>query len=188
MLEPKEIAAAFSNLDFIKSTVHDLRSRKILKIANGELFHPLADLYNSCIESCDWPRQWKKGDWVPVFKKGNKQDIKNYRPFTVSVAVIGKVVEQLLSKPLTLFIDHMLSNNLTAYRNDKNCETSLTGLVERWKEAVDNRNVVGVLSTDMSKAFDSLYPPLLVNKLRAYGFSNNLLTLMGSYFTNKKQS
>ena len=80
----------------------------------------------------------------------------------------------------------MLSNNLTAYQKDQNCETSLTGLVERWKEAVDNRNVVGVLSTDMSKAFDSLYPPLLVNKLRAYGFSNNLPTLMGSYFTKKK--
>ena len=186
MLEPKEIAAAFSNLDVTKSTGYDLISPKILKIANRELFHPLADLYNSCIESCDWPRQWKKGDWVPVFKKGNKQDIKNYRPFTVSVAVIGKVFEQLLSKPLTLFIDPMLSNNLTAYQKDQNCETSLTGLVERWKEAVDNRNVVGVLSTDMSKAFDSLYPPLLINKLRAYGFSDNSLTLMRSYFTNRK--
>ena len=82
-----------------------------------------------------------------------------------------------------------LNNNLTAYRKDQNCETSFIGLVERWKQAVDKRNVVGVLSTDMSKAFDSLYPPLLVNKLRAYGFSNNLPTLMGSYFTKlKKQS
>ena len=80
----------------------------------------------------------------------------------------------------------MLSNNLTAYRKYQNCETSLIRLIERWKQAVDNRNVVGVLSTDMSKAFDSLYPPLLTNKLKAYGFSNNSLTLMRSYFTNKK--
>ena len=47
-------------------------------------------------------------------------------------------------------------------------------------------NVVGVLSTDMSKAFDSLYPPLLINELRAYGFSENSLTLMRSYFSNRK--
>ena len=79
----------------------------------------------------------------------------------------------------------MLSNNLTAYRKNQNCETSLIGLVERWKQAVDNKNVVGVLSTDISKAFDSLYPPLLINKLRAYGFSNSL-TLMRSHFTNRK--
>ena len=90
------------------------------------------------------------------------------------LTVIGEVFEQLLSKQLTSFIDPMLNNNLTAYRKGQNCETSFIGLVERWKQAVDKRNVVGVLSTDMSKAFDSLYPPLLVNKLRAYGFSNNL--------------
>ena len=38
----------------------------------------------------------------------------------------------------------------------------------------------------MSKAFDLLYPPLLIIKLRAYGFSDNSLTLMRSYFTNRK--
>ena len=38
----------------------------------------------------------------------------------------------------------------------------------------------------MSKAFDSLYPPLLINKLKAYGFSDNSLALMRSYFTNRK--
>ena len=80
----------------------------------------------------------------------------------------------------------MLSNNLTAYRKGQSCKTSLIGLVERWKQAVDNRNVVGVLSTDMSKAFDSLYPPLLINKLRAYGFSNDSLALMRSYFRDRK--
>ena len=100
--------------------------------------------------------------------------------------MLGKVFEQLLSKQLTSFIEHMLSSNLTAYRKNQSCKTSLIGLVERWKQAVDKRNVVGVLSTDKSKAFDSLHPPLLIIKLRAYGFSNNALALMRSYFTNRK--
>ena len=152
-----------SNLDSNNSTGHDLIPPKILKSASWEFSHPLADLYNRCIESCDWPLQGKKGDWVPVFKKDNKQDIKKYR-LTV-LTVIGKVFEQLLSKQLTSFIEPKLSHNLTAYRKGQSCETFLIGLVERWKRAVDNRNVVGVLSTDMTKAFDSLYPPLLINKL-----------------------
>ena len=59
-------------------------------------------------------------------------------------------------------------------------------MAERWKQAVDNRNVVGVLSTDMSKAFHSLNATLLINKLSVYGFSNNSIALMRSYFTNRK--
>ena len=120
-----------------------------------------------------------------MYKKGNKQDIKNYRPVTV-LMVIGKAFEQLLSKQLKSFIDPMLSNNLTAYQKGQSCETFLIGLVERWKQAVDNRNIVGVLSTDMSKAFDFLHPTLLINKLRACGFSNNSLALTRSYLRNRK--
>ena len=67
----QEIAVALSNLDPTNSTGHDLLPSKILKIASSELSYPLTDLYNRFIESCDWPLQWKKGDWVPVFKKDN---------------------------------------------------------------------------------------------------------------------
>ena len=116
MFESKEIEVALSNLDSNKSTGYVYIPPKILKSVSRELSHPpLADLYNRCIESCDWPLYWKKGDWVPVFKKDNKQDIKNYRPVTV-LTLIGKVFEQLLSKQLTSFIDPKLSHNLTAYR------------------------------------------------------------------------
>ena len=62
------------------------------------------------------------------------------------------------------------------------------GLVDTWKKAVDSRNIVGVLSTDMSKAFDVLCPPLLISILKAYGFSNNSLDLMRLYFSNRKNN
>ena len=58
-----------------------------------------------------------------------------------------------------------LNNNLTAYRKKNSCETSLVKLVEDWKLTLDNKHVVGILSTDLSKAFDSLHPPLLLAKV-----------------------
>ena len=57
--------------------------------------------------------------------------------------------------------------------------------MEDWKEALDNSNVVGILSTDLSKAFDSLHPPLLLAKLKAYGFEDCAIALMRSYFSEK---
>ena len=51
--------------------------------------------------------------------------------------------------------------------------------------ALDNHQVVGLLSTDMSKAFDSLYHPLLLAKLRSYGLGDSSLQLMRLYFTDR---
>ena len=38
----------------------------------------------------------------------------------------------------------------------------------------------------MSKAIDSLHPSLMINKLKAYGFSEESLSLMRSYFSNRQ--
>ena len=54
-------------------------------------------------------------------------------------------------------------------RKNNSCETALLSLTENWKFVLDEHNVVGVLSTHMSKAFDSLYHPLTLAKLKAYG-------------------
>ena len=58
-------------------------------------------------------------------------------------------------------------------------------LVEDWKLAVDRKELVTVLSTDMSKAFDSLCHPLTIKKLEAYGFGSNSLKLIRSFFSDR---
>lgn len=92
----KEVANVLSNLDAHKSTGHDQVSPRILKIEGEELSWSLTNIYNKCIECSQWPREWKKGEWVPVFKKEDKLDVKNYRPITVLTA-IDKVFEMLIS-------------------------------------------------------------------------------------------
>ena len=74
---------------------------------------------------------------------------------------------------------------MTAYRKHHSCETALLALIENWRMALDDHKVVGVLSTDMSKAFDSLYHPLVLAKLKAYGVVENSLCLMRSYFNDR---
>ena len=75
---------------------------------------------------------------------------------------------------------------MTAYRKSQSYETTVLGQVKRWKQNLDEKKLVGVLFTDMSKVFDSLHSPLLIAKLRAYGFSDEALGLMQSYFCERK--
>ena len=97
------------------------------------------------------------------------------------LSCVNKVFERLLGNQITTKYDDPLGGGLTAYQKHNNCETSLIGRVEDWKFARDNRLLVGMLSTDMSKAFDSLHPPLMLCKLKAYGFQDRALDLLRSY-------
>ena len=54
------------------------------------------------------------------------------------------------------------------------------------KKDLDWKKVVGVLSSDMSKAFDSLWSPLLTEQVDACQFSKKALNLVRSYFSQRK--
>ena len=58
-------------------------------------------------------------------------------------------------------------------------------LTEKWKNALDNGESVGLLSPDMSKTFDCLNHRLLLGKLEAYGFATDSIRLMSSYFKDR---
>ena len=54
------------------------------------------------------------------------------------------------------------------YVQNFNC---LLSLLEKWKNAVDKKKVIGaLLSTDRLKAFDCVSHELIVIKLNVYGF------------------
>ena len=80
-----------------------------------------------------------------------------------------------------------MSHTLTAYRKNSGCESTILRLVENWKKDLDCKKVVGVLSSDMSKAFDSLWSPLLMKKLEACQFSEEALKLVRSYFSQEEK-
>ena len=183
-LDRLEVESALHVLNPRKSTGWDGLPPMAFKIGARELSWPLTSLYNSCISSGVWPVWWKKGEWTPVHKKDDPHNKENYRPITVQTT-INKVFEQLLSKQLGHGFNNKLCDNLTAYRKHHSCETALLALIENWRMALDDHKVVGVLSTDMSKAFDSLYHPLVLAKLKAYGVVENSLCLMRSYFNDR---
>ena len=104
----------------------------LLNLFQRKLSHQLCSIFNATTESTTWPETWKKGTWIPVFKKDERHDIRNYRPITV-LPIVGKIYEKLLRKQITNFMDSILSDNLTAYRQSHSCETTLIRLVEEWK-------------------------------------------------------
>ena len=110
-------------------------------------------------------------------------------PALTVLVTVDKVFEQLLAGQLEPLFNKVFAGLSSACRKRYSCETTLVRLVEDWKRSLDINHTVGVLSADMSKAFDCLSPNLLLSKFQAYGLCrlcSDSLALLQSYFTNRE--
>ena len=54
-------------------------------------------------------------------------------------------------------------------------------------KALDNGQIIGTVTIDLSEAFDCMPHGLLIAKLKTYGFSENACKFLKSYLVNRKQ-
>ena len=100
---------------------------------------------------------------------------------------ISKVYEKIMFKQISDFFEEFLSKYQCGFRKGFNSQHCLVSMLEKWKNAMDNKQLFGALLTDLSKAFDCLSHDLLIAKLNAYGFSLPALRLVYSYLSNRMQ-
>ena len=60
-------------------------------------------------------------------------------------------------------------------------------MIEKWRKFLHIGGHVGALVTDLSKAFDCIYPELLIARLHAYGFDTDALEFIYPYLKGRKQ-
>ncbi len=133
-----------------------------------------------------FPDPLKHADLTPIYKKSNKLLAPNFRPVSVLIA-FSKIFEMAISDQFDPHLTKLYNIFISAYRKQIGCSSTLTHLVERWREALDKDQYVGVVMMDLSKAFDCLPHGLIVKKLERYRFDQKSCQLLHSYLENRTQ-
>ena len=150
------------------------------------LSQPFSTLFNYILDHATVLSQWKLGEISPVNKKDCNLTKSNYRPISI-LPSLSKVFERLIHYRVAPYFEDLYHKLVFAYRKGHGCDTALLSLTEQWRKELDNRKIVGLVSMDLSKAFDMLPHSLIIQKLVKYGADDNTLSLIKDYLTDRKQ-
>lgn len=115
-----------------------------------------------------FPSYWKMSYIYPVFKSGNRNNIKNYQPIS-KINTLSKLFEKLIEPKITSLLKPVLSNLQHGFCKAKSTITNLLVFYTNLISTVQEKGQIDAVYTDLGKAFDSVNHCTLIMKLKLLG-------------------
>ena len=112
-------------------------------------------------------------------------------PHVVNNVIFSKLFERLVYDRIVNFNDHfsILHNNQFGFQKSRSTSMALNVLVDKYHQALQDKQHMVDLFIDLSRAFDTLSHHILLNKLYKYGIRGSAWNWVNSYLhvSNRKQ-
>lgn len=161
---------------------------KLLQSVNDAICSPLTMLFRQSLSEGCVPEDWRQANVAPVFKKGHRSSVGNYRPISLT-SIICKIMESIIRDGI---VDHLHANGTIkasqhGFMSKRSCLTNLLEYLENITKLIDQGNCVDVIYLDFAKAFDKVPHQRLIAKLNAAGIAGSISTWIHSWLTDRKQ-
>ena len=168
------------NLDHISVGIFKLFSRYLVEI--------VCDLINLCFKNGVFPNTLKIARITPIHKKGDVNDISNYRPIAI-LPFMSKILERCISNRLFDFLDKnsILDKSQFGFRQGFSTADAVSALVEHLYDTLNLKLSAVNVFVDFSRAFDTVDREILVRKLELYGIRGIPLKLVSDYLSHRRQ-
>lgn len=148
----------------------------------------ISKLINRSVQNGVFPSCLKRTRVIPIFKKGDRSSVKNYRPISTQI-FLSKIYERLMQKR---FVDYCVEFNLInpnqfGFQKNKSTSDAILLFTEQCYQTLENKNYLISIYLDFSKAFDTVNHQILISKLRKYGFRGPTLEWFTSYLRDRFQ-
>ena len=112
----------------------------------------------------------------------------NYCPISI-LSNFSKIFEKLVVARLTNFLTklNILHDNQYGFHLKLSTTHAMLDVIDGISTNMSENQYTGLIYLDLKKAFDTVSHSILLQKLEHYGIRGNMLDLLTSYLTERKQ-
>ena len=99
----EKVKERLESLNPHKSPGPDGLHPRVLKELSNEISKPLAIIMQRSLDEHTLPHNWKDAHVSPIFKKGSKSSVTNYRPISLTSVICGYNISRPLKSVLILY-------------------------------------------------------------------------------------
>ena len=161
---------------------------RILKECEKELSIPLAIIFSKSLNDSQIPFDWKRANVIPIFKKGDKSKVENYRPVSLT-SLVCKILESIIKDNILIFLDdnNLIRDTQHGFRKGRSCLTNLLAFFDEATESFDKGKQLDVSYLDFSKAFDKVPHKRLCLQLKNHGINFKTLNWIEAWLSGRQQ-
>ena len=160
---------------------------KILKNCAVSLAYPLSIIFRTSYNSGMIPQDWKLANVVPVYKKGSKMSVENYRPISLT-SLVMKIFEKIIRDEIMIRCEAQLCRNQHGFLPNKSCTTQLVSFTDCIATALNASIRTDIVYFDFAKAFDSVNHDIILRKLKdRFKIDGTMLKFMVNYLQGREQ-
>ena len=182
-----EISNIINKLANKSSYGYDQISNKLIKELRPVISYPLMLVFNKSLEEGMFPELMKQADTIPLYKAKSTEDCNNYRPISL-LLTISKILEKLVySRTVTYLDKHKLFyNSQYGFRKDHSCSDAIMELTSEILKNKEHGMHTASIFIDLSKAFNTLDPNILLLKMNRYGIRGIASNWFENYLKSRK--
>ena len=127
------------------------------------------------------------GHVVPIFKKGDKHEVSNYRPISLT-SLVMKTFERIIKDEILNRVNGHIDDRQHGFLAKKSCSTNLVGLCDSLALSLNENICTDVIYFDFAKAFDSVNHDIILHKLKnKFSIDGRLLKFITNYLKDRQQ-
>ena len=180
---PAEVLKIIKKLQKHKAPGKDDITSDIILLAGQQTIAKLTDAYNIILRTKEIPKTWEEAKVIILYKKGDRRDIKNYRPISL-LAHSYKIFTRLLESRIEVQLDANQPREQAGFRRAYSTRDHLQALNQVIEKCNEHNMTLCIGFIDYEKAFDSVEHFAIFDALRKMQINETYITILENIYKN----